>query len=135
MGLRPRRLRALPCFESPPAHVWPTMLGRGLSVVSFALAMFAGLLGAWRAAAQDMSPAIPVDGQVRVSYSGLVLNRATNTFDTIAKISNVGTTPVLAPISLLVTAITSASVQLANAAGTTSAGLPYVEPAADRRQP
>ena len=71
-------------------------------------------------------PAIPVDGQVLVSYSGLVLNRATNTFDTVAKISNVGTTPVFAPMSLLGTTITPASVHLANAAGTTSAGLPYI---------
>ena len=62
-----------------------------------------------------------------MSYSGFVLNRATNTFDTVARLTNIGTTPVFAPMSLVVTGITSASVHLANATGTTATGLPYLD--------
>src|SRR5215472_412150 len=69
---------------------------------------------------------VQVDKQVQVSYTGLVLNRTTNTFDTVATIKNIGAAPVFAPMSLVVTGISVGTVQLANPTGTTSTGLPYV---------
>ena len=96
--------------------------GLGFGTLSFLLA---GLLAAMHVGAQG-NGTVSVDAQVRVSYSGLVLNRATNTFDTVATISNIGTTPVLAPMSLVVTSISVGTVQLSNATGTTASGLPYV---------
>ncbi len=100
-------------------------LGRRLALLCLVLVPI--LLCAPHTVAQPISPAIPVDSQIRVSYSGFVLNRATNTFDTVAKLTNIGTTPVFAPMSLVVTGISSASVHLANAAGTTASGLPYLD--------
>jgi RHS repeat-associated protein len=143
MGLQVCRLRALACLVLPrsAAAVGPRAgsfdvvkqglsLGSANAVLAFdfflALLMVASLLGAGHADAQELSPTMPVDDQIRVSYSGLVPNRATNTFDTVATLTNIGTTPVFAPMSLVVTTITPASVQLGNAAGTTAAGLPYV---------
>ena len=109
----------------PRMHFSVRKLGRPLALLYLLLASF--LLCASHAVAQPVSPAVPVDGQIRVSYSGFVLNRATNTFDTVAKLTNIGTTPVFAPMSLVVTGITSASVHLANATGTTATGLPYLD--------
>lgn len=142
MGLQCCRLRALGVFESPPSFaaigtraatvhlarpcLSPAMANAVLAFVALAVIAVASVLATGHAAAQDLSPAIPVDRQVQVGYSGLVLNRATNTFDTVAKVGNIGTTAIFAPMSLVVTKITPASVQLANATGTTPAGLPYV---------
>jgi len=62
------------------AHVSVRNLGRPLALLCLALVPF--LLCASQTAAQAISPAVPVDGQIRVSYSGFVPNRATNTFCT-----------------------------------------------------
>ena len=64
----------------PRMHLSVRKLGRPLALLYLLLASF--LLCASHAVAQPVSPAVPVDGQIRVSYSGFVLNRATNTFDT-----------------------------------------------------
>jgi VCBS repeat-containing protein len=72
-------------------------------------------------------PPINVDALVRVTQSGMVLNRATNTFDTLVTITNISTDSVLlAPMSLVVTTITPATVTLANATGLTPDGKPFV---------
>ena len=61
-----------------------------------------------------------------MTFSGLVLNRATNTFDTVVTIANTGSTPIFAPMSLVVTGISVTTVHLANATGTTAMGQPYL---------
>src|SRR5437867_8497329 len=96
-------------------------LALGLLLLAFVFA----LLGMRHTDAAGTTQAVPVDAQVQISYTGLRLNRNTNTFDTVATLTNTGTTPVLAPLSLVITSITPAGVQLANATGTTPAGLPY----------
>lgn len=56
-----------------------------------------------------------LDPDLRVSLSGIVLNRGTNTFDTKATLTNVSTTTLSGPFSFVVTGITPANVFLANA--------------------
>ena len=68
-----------------------------------------------------------VDNLVEVSFSGLVLNRATNTFDTQLTIANTSGETLLAPMRLLVTGIDPEGVTLANQSGQTEAGVPFVD--------
>jgi len=84
------------------------------------------LLGIRHTYAQGAGQAVPVDGQILFRYTSPTLNRSTNTFDAVAKFTNTGTTPVFAPISLVITSVTPASVQLANNTGVTTGGLPYL---------
>jgi RHS repeat-associated protein len=97
----------------------------GRRALAFAFTLLAIVFAGRGIARADPSP-VAVDGQVRISYSGLVLNRTTNTFDTVATLTNTGTTPVFAPMLVAITGITVSSVHLANPSGTTDAGLPYV---------
>lgn len=76
----------------------------------------------------SLATAAPVDvsGKVTIQKSGLVLNRATNTFDTTLTIRNVSAGDVLAaPFYLIVSGLPS-GVTLQNAAGVTGTGLRYV---------
>ena len=90
------------------------------------LVWFAVLAQLASASSALASTPVPVDAQIRVTFSGLVLNRATNTFDTVATIANIGSTPVFAPMTLTVTGISIGTVHLANATGTTAAGQSYL---------
>jgi hypothetical protein len=67
-----------------------------------------------------------VSDKVGLSFSGLGLNRYTNTFDTTATLTNLSGVTISAPLALAVTGISQASVTLANAAGLTADGHPYV---------
>jgi hypothetical protein len=81
------------------------------------------------AAAQE---GLDVSSQVAVTFSGLRFNRATNTFDTIASLTNTSTTPMATPISLVLTTIDPSTVTVANASGQTSSGKPFLNvPVAD----
>ncbi|MBI2875410.1 MAG: cadherin-like domain-containing protein [Candidatus Tectomicrobia bacterium] len=73
-------------------------------------------------------PELPVnvDGKVRLTYTGYVLNRSTNTFDTLATLSNLSTDVLDGPMSLVVTGITPSSVSLANPSGQTADGKPLI---------
>ena len=74
-----------------------------------------------------IAPVINVDSLVLVKYSGLMFNRATNTFDTLATITNTSTDSLLLePMSLVITSITPSGVTLANATGQTADGKPFV---------
>jgi hypothetical protein len=64
--------------------------------------------------------------QVSVIRSGLVFNRATNTYDSIATIINISSTDILAPLSLVLT-INPSTVTLANASGAAAGGKPFVD--------
>ena len=69
-----------------------------------------------------------VDGLVSVTFSGMLFNRATNTFDTRATITNVSAETLEAPMRLVVTDIDSTgTVTLANATGQTGEGDPVVD--------
>ena len=68
-----------------------------------------------------------VDNLVEVNFSGLVLNRTTNTFDTRVTIANTSDEALLAPMRLLVAGITPGDVTLANPSGQTEAGVPFVD--------
>ena len=61
------------------------------------------------------------------SDSGYLLNRTTNTFDTWATITNTSAdSRLLPPMSLVITSITPSGVTLANPAGQTPEGKPFV---------
>jgi hypothetical protein len=73
------------------------------------------------------APVVNVDSKVSVTYSGLVLNRTTNTFDTWATVTNISQDSVLlAPMSLIITSITPSNVTLANPTGQTADRKPFV---------
>lgn len=67
--------------------------------------------------------------QFAVTRSGLVLNRATNTFDSNTTLKNTSSSIVIAPIAVAVGGLPS-GVTLANATGQTTDGKPYVTPMA-----
>jgi VCBS repeat-containing protein len=70
---------------------------------------------------------VSVDSLVRVSYSGYMFNRSTNTFDTVATITNISTDGrLISPMSLVITSIIPSSVTLANPTGQTSDGKPFI---------
>ncbi len=74
----------------------------------------------------DAQAASPIDNQVRVTFSGFVLNRTTKTFDTVANITNISTVTFTGPISLVITSLTPTSATLSNSTGTTTDGNPYL---------
>jgi len=67
-----------------------------------------------------------VGDKVAVSFNGLTLNRYTNTFDTVATFTNNSAVAIAQPVILAVTGITPSTVALANSAGQTADGYPYV---------
>jgi RHS repeat-associated protein len=84
--------------------------------------MLLGLAPAASAAGNGAS----LDGAVAVNYSGLTFNRATNTFDSVATLTNVSDQAINHVLSLAITRISSGSVSLANPNGLTPVGQPYV---------
>jgi VCBS repeat-containing protein len=68
-----------------------------------------------------------VDQFITVSFTGYVLNRATGTFDTRATIVNTSDETLLGPMRLIVTGVNPTSVTLANRAGLTAEGHPYID--------
>ena len=70
-----------------------------------------------------------ITSQFAITRSGLVLNRTTNTFDSTVTLKNTAGTAILAPINAVVSGL-PATVTLANAAGQTADGKPYVSPLA-----
>src|SRR5262249_34338795 len=70
-----------------------------------------GFLYAQSSPAQAQIP----DSDLHLTFSGLVLNRATSTFNTIATITNTSSQTFSGVLSLEVPQITPATVQLANA--------------------
>jgi len=69
---------------------------------------------------------IAVTDQVTVTYSGLRLNRATNTYDNTASLTNKSSQAIQIPIQLAIRGISVPSVSLANANGALNDGTPYV---------
>ncbi len=80
-------------------------------------------LPAW---ADTTSSPVVVTDQVTVTYTGLSLNRATNTFDTQATLSNKSNKAIQIPIQLVISNISQATVSLANAGGALADGTPYI---------
>ncbi len=111
-----------------PRYVGATASKRVASfALGFALTVVVSiLLGIRDTDAQGAGQAVPVDSQILFRYTGPTLNSSTNTFDSLAKFTNTGTTPVFAPISLVITSTTPASVQLSNSTAVTTGGLPYL---------
>lgn len=66
-----------------------------------------------------------VTSHFSVAKSGLVLNRATNTFDQVITLTNNSATRILGPLSLTISGLPP-TVTLTNAAGTTANGQLYV---------
>ena len=79
------------------------------------------LTTASQAATQDIT------SQFAITRSGFLLNRTTNTFDQTVTLKNISSTPVPAPIAAVLSGLPS-TVTLANKAGQTSDGKPYVNP-------
>lgn len=67
-----------------------------------------------------------VSSQVSITRGGLVLNRATNTFDTLVQVTNTSGTALSGPLVLSVSSINPVIVTLSNAAGQDPSGNPYV---------
>ena len=72
--------------------------------------------------------AADVTSQFAITRSGFVLNRLTNTFDQTVTLRNASTGPVSPPVIVVVNGLPS-TVALANKAGQTGDGAPYVSPA------
>lgn len=70
---------------------------------------------------------VNIDQLVKVTRSGLVYNRSTNTFDTVVTVKNISTTPIAAPLVLAVSNISASSVSLQEIAGFLGLGKPYVD--------
>ena len=87
------------------------------------VALWVVMVTAAQAGTQDIT------SQFAITRSGLVLNRTTNTFDSTVTLKNIAGTAVLAPITAVVGGL-PASVSLANLAGQTADGKPYVSPLA-----
>src|SRR6185312_4136750 len=94
----------------------------GVTLCTWALLGLAVAFSAVAHAATDIT------GQFTITRSGLVLNRFTNTFDSTVTLRNASSGAVPAPIILAVGGL-PANVALANKAGQTSDGKPYVSPA------
>jgi hypothetical protein len=88
----------------------------GLSV----LALF---LGPRYAAAQSF---VDISTKVTITKSGLLLNRATNTFNSVVTVTNSSPAVINAPLVLNVVNITPGTITLANSAGQGPSGAPYV---------
>lgn len=70
---------------------------------------------------------VTVSDQVSVSYSGLRLNRTSNTFDTLATLTNTSDKAIQVSVQLVIRNISIATVSLANAGGAMADGTRYVE--------
>lgn len=89
-------------------------------------ALAIGLAGLVIVAFADIAGAADVTASTTIQRSGLVLNRATNTFDSTVTITNAAATALLEPMKLIVT-IDPPAVSLANATGFTPEGKGYVQ--------
>ncbi|WP_200374488.1 PKD domain-containing protein [Thiocystis violacea] len=67
-----------------------------------------------------------VSAQLTVSYSGLRFNRATQTYDTIATLTNTSSASLLVPMELHIATISASGVTLQNATSTAGDGHPFV---------
>jgi RHS repeat-associated protein len=80
-------------------------------------------LSSW--AAVTTSPVL-ISDQVSVRYSGLRLNRATNTFDTLATFTNTSNNDIQTPIQLVIDSISTTGISLTNADGVLVDGRRYM---------
>ena len=90
-------------------------------VVAAAMLVWAG-----NAEAQSPPAAPCPDSSMQVGYSGYVLNRTTNTFDTLARMTNASGDPIQAPVWWVLLSVTPAAITLANTSGQTPDGKPFV---------
>jgi hypothetical protein len=74
----------------------------------------------------NLSSASDMTSSVQIKSSGIIFNRATNTFDSIVTITNIGPSLLLKPFQLVVTLIPQ-QVALVNKTGITNQGKTYVE--------
>jgi hypothetical protein len=84
------------------------------------------LAGIVMAGLANKSGAADATNLVTIEKSGLVFNRATDSFDTTVTLSNERSTPLLEPFRLIVS-IDTPEVSLINAGGITETGLPYIQ--------
>lgn len=64
--------------------------------------------------------------KVNITFSGVVFNRLTNTYDTSANITNISSDTIKAPVALIITGINPGTVTLGNASGQLVDGKPFV---------
>jgi len=69
---------------------------------------------------------VDVTRQVTITKSGLVLNRATNTFNSVVSITNISGAVLNAPLVLVISNISPATVTLANPSGKGPSGNPFI---------
>jgi hypothetical protein len=69
---------------------------------------------------------VDMSSQVTITKSGLVLNRATNTFNSLVTIKNSSSTVLNAPLVLVISNLTPTTVTLANPSGQDPSGNPFV---------
>ncbi|MDS4019133.1 MAG: S8 family serine peptidase [Candidatus Competibacter sp.] len=94
------------------------------------LVLLALILSGWvlrtESASSGGTVSADVTAQVKVTFSGLRYNRTTQTYDTVATLTNTSSDPILAPLELHVASIAPNTVALANPTGTASDGHPFV---------
>jgi hypothetical protein len=106
----------------------PTAKSSGLlwwrrRILGTVLAVLSGCLEIPHASAQAFED---ISGQVSITKSGLVLNRATKTLNTVVTIANTSSAVINGPLVLNVSAITPSTVTLANMVSQGPSGSPYV---------
>jgi uncharacterized repeat protein (TIGR02543 family) len=93
------------------------------SLVARLVLGIAGLAASMHCAAQTF---VDVTSQVTISRSGLLLDRATNTFNSSVTIASNSGTVLNGPLVLVISNLSPASVTLANASGRAPSGRPFV---------
>lgn len=97
---------------------------RALELLIVGFWLFIGSLATTRnCAAQTF---VDMSSQVTITKSGLVLDRATNTFNTVVTITNSSSTVLNGPLVLVISDLTPTTVTLANPSGQDPSGNPFV---------
>jgi hypothetical protein len=84
------------------------------------------LVGLWFGSTVHAQVPVNSDAAVSISYTGLVLNRRTQTLDTVATLRNVSGSALRGPISLVLTKTSPAELTLTNRTATTLVGQPVI---------
>jgi uncharacterized repeat protein (TIGR02543 family) len=99
-----------------------TLRTRGLLIAGLCL-FIASLATPPTCAAQTF---VDMSSQVTITKSGLVLNRATNTFNSVVTLTNSSASDLNGPLLLVISNLSPTTVTVANQSGTDLSGSPYV---------
>ena len=85
------------------------------------------LFGIFLTVPESFAQSVDVTSQVKVTRSGLVLNRQTSTYDSLITVTNSSPTVLIGPLILVVSNVAPGSVTLFNSSGDDPSGYPVVD--------